>query len=138
MESVISVIQPKTPSGKRWKELPIGTMLGYPCRLFIHKPTKLKVISAVESASDAPGLEPICNYHISITKNGKNRCSPEEAKFVLRRFNLEGANEDNHVPYGISRNFWRPVNESLVGKVCPCQDSEPAMKEDGGSYVWRG
>ncbi len=45
---------------------------------------------------------------------------------------------NNHVPSGIARNFWRPVNESLVGKVCPCQDSEPTMVEDKGSFVWRG
>ena len=138
MKSVISAIQPKRPTGKRWKQLPYQGITGYPTRMFFHKPTKMTVISAVEVASDAPGLEPVCTYHISITKNGRKRCTSDEAQFVLRRFNLEEALEDNHVPYGIARNFWQPVNESLVGKVCPCQDKEPAIVEDKGSYIWRG
>ena len=76
--------------------------------MYFHKPTKLCVISAVEVASHAPGLEPICTYHVSMSKNGKYRATPEETRFVLKAFGMEDASEDNHVPGGIARNFWRP------------------------------
>lgn len=48
-----------------------------------------------------------------------------------------GWEEDNHVPYGIARNFWRPLAENLVGIECKCKEEEPAIVEDKGDYVWR-
>ena len=138
MESVISAVQPKKPSGSKWKRLSYKNLTGYPTQMYFHKPTKLCVISAVEVASHAPGLEPICTYHVSMSKNGKYRATPEETRFVLRAFGMEDASEDNHVPGGIARNFWRPVNDNMADYVCPCQDSEPAIKEDKGSFIWRG
>lgn len=138
MDSVISVVQPKKPSGSKWVQLDYQGFTGYPTMMFRHKTSKLCVISAVEVASDAPGHEPICSYHISMTKNGKRRTRPEETRFILRAFDMEDANEDNHVPGGIARNFWRPVNDNMADHVCPCQDSEPAIREDKGSFVWRG
>ena len=138
MEAVISAIQPKKPSGPKWKQVPYESMTGYPALMFFHKPSKILVISAVEVASDAPGEEPICSYHISMTRNGKRRTRPEETRFALRAFDMEDSNEDNHVPFGLARNFWRPVNDNMADHVCPCQDTEPAMVEDKGSFVWRG
>lgn len=137
---VPSAVPPKAPSGSRWKEMPCppGATLGYPGRCFRHKPSKLMVISAVEFASQARGLPGACVYHVSVSKNGRRRCSPAEAAFVLRVFDLDDAEEDNHVPYGIVRNFWRPVADNRIGEECPCKATEPAMVEDKGSYVWRG
>ncbi len=138
MDSVISAVQPKKPSGSRWKKLDYKGITGFPTCMYFHKPSKICVISAVEVASDGPGLEPICSYHISMTRNGKRRTKPEETRFALRAFDMQYSNEDNHVPGGIARNFWRPVNDNMADHVCPCQDSEPAIKEDKGSFIWRG
>ena len=33
-------------------------------------------------------------------------------------FGVEGALEDNHVPGGLVRNFWRPVADHLEGREC--------------------
>ena len=80
-------------------------------------------------------------YHISISKPVRpgvtKRCDSNEARWVLSQFNLEGAEEDNHVPGGRVRNFWRPVANSLVGIECECKESEPAIIEDKGDFVWR-
>lgn len=72
-----------------------------------------------------------------MSKN-QRRCTSAEASFVLHHFGLEDAREDNHVPSGMVRNFWRPVNDNLSGYECPCVDEEPAMREDKGDFIWRG
>ena len=79
-------------------------------------------------------------YHLSISRQtpaGPRRCTSEMARIVLRQFGLEGAEEDNHVPNGVVRNFWRPVADPLVGLECECKDEEPAIVEDKGDFVWR-
>jgi hypothetical protein len=65
------------------------------------------------------------------------RCDSNEAKWVLDQFGLEGAEEDNHVPFGIVRNFWRPVADKLVGIECQCKAEEPEIREDKGDFIWR-
>jgi len=136
-----SVIQCLTPSGGGWRELPMDQRysMGYPSRAFIHE-SNLAVISAVEVASE-PGMDKGFEYHLSISKqhpSGKGgRCDSNEAKWVLDQFGLDGAEEDNHVPHGYVRNFWRPVATGLVGIECPCKAEEPAIKEDKGDYIWR-
>ncbi|WP_395026564.1 hypothetical protein [Comamonas odontotermitis] len=96
------------------------------------------VISSVEHPEPAPGemdLGP--EYHITITHE-HGRCRSSDALWVLSEFGVADAKEDNHVPNGFVRNFWRPVADHLSGYECPCQDSEPAMREDKGDFVWRG
>jgi len=88
---------------------------------------------AVEVPDKKIGFE----YHISITKMGMKRCDSNEAKWVLRQFGLDGWEEDNHVPYGVARHFWRPVAENLVGLECKCKADEPEIVEDKGDYIWR-
>ena len=46
--------------------------------------------------------------------------------------------EDNHVPGGFVRNFWRPVADRFSGYECACVATEPAIVEDKGDFVWRG
>lgn len=91
------------------------------------------VISALEVVNPEIGPE----YHISISKN-RGRCSRNEARFITKCFGMQDAEEDNHVPGGFVRNYWLPVNESLIGKECPCKESEPVMREDKGDFEWRG
>ena len=65
------------------------------------------------------------------------RIDTNEAKWVLAEFGLDGAEEDNHVPHGIVRNFWRPVASGLVGKECRCKAEEVVIRENKGDFVWR-
>ena len=81
-------------------------------------------------------------YHISVSQHSALRDGPVRAdtlaaKWVLAQFGLDGALEDNHVPHGIVRNFWRPVSEPLVGRVCPCNATEVEIRENKGDFVWR-
>jgi hypothetical protein len=131
-----------TPKGDGWREIPMDKRysMGFPSRAFFHDESGLVVISAVEVAFE-PGMDKGFEYHISISKqhgNGvKGRCTSGEAKWVLRQFQLDGSEEDNHVPNGIVRNFWRPVAENLVGIECACKDEEMAIREDKGDFIWR-
>jgi hypothetical protein len=128
----LSIIKPLKPKGRGWIEISTDAMLHqYPTRAFQYD--GLCVISAVEVPEKEIGFE----YHISITKFGMRRCDSNEAKWVLKQFGLEGWEEDNHVPYGIARHFWRPVVENLVGMDCKCKADEPEIVEDKGDYIWR-
>ena len=139
--SIIPVLRPK---GSGWREVPCSKQvsLGYPVRAYFHDKSDLAVISAVEVASDADGIDRGFEYHISISKQPlvgpPRRCDSNEAKWVLKQFGLDGSEEDNHVPGGIVRNFWRTVSGKLVGLECACKDEEPAIVEDKGDFVWRG
>lgn len=141
--SARSIVQPLAPNGADWvaEENPVAALVksGYPHQMWMHK-TGLCVISAVEVTADLPPKGP--EYHISISKwsrrhPGPQRCSSAEARWVLREFQLDGAEEDNHVPNGVVRNFWRAVADPLVGLECWCKASEPAIVEDKGDFVWR-
>jgi hypothetical protein len=98
------------------------------------------VIAAVEYINDGKADGP--EYHLSISRQhrtlGTQRCSSTEARWVMVQFALDGAKEDNHVPGGKVRNFWRPVADPLVGRECSCVETENAIAEDKGDYVWRG
>lgn len=137
---VESIIQPKEPRGSGWSrgpEAPTQYTLGYPGRYWFHKTTGLVVISAVEVAKDPHDLDKGPEYHVSVSKRSHRRASSAECSFVIRAFGIQGAEEDNHVPFGIVRNFWLPVAENLIGHECPCKATEPAIVEDKGEYIWR-
>ena len=143
IDGTASIIKPLRPNGVGWKEMPMDQRytLGFPSRAFFFKEKCLTVISAVEVATDKDMIERGFEYHISISKRivGMTiRCDSNEAKWVLDQFGLEGAEEDNHVPNGMVRNFWRPVASNLVGLECKCKESEPAIVEDKGDFIWRG
>lgn len=136
------IIKPKAPTGPGWTAIdnPMTAhldALGYPHQTWQHHRNGLLAISAVEVATDPgqPSLGP--EYHLSISALG-SRCSAADALWVLSQFDLVDAKEDNHVPYGKVRNFWRPVADGLSGYECHCVNEEPAMREDKGDYVWRG
>lgn len=139
----ISIIKPKAPCAKGWaiatwwKAPPQLLALGYPVEAWEHRANGLFVLSALEVAKEEgmPALGP--EYHLSISAMGE-RCSTADAVWVLGQFDLIDAKEDNHVPNGKVRNFWRPVADHLSGYECPCVDAEPAISEDKGDYVWRG
>lgn len=138
-----SIIKPKQPAGggwtreHRWQCPPELATLGYPVEAWKHRIAGLFALSAVEVARDPghPDLGP--EYHLSVSANGQ-RCSTADALFALACFDLADAKEDNHVPNGKVRNFWRPVADHLSGYECPCVTDEPAIVEDKGDYTWRG
>jgi hypothetical protein len=135
-----SIIKPKRPKGEGWRQLPkleAWVTYGYEGEAWQHK-SGLSVISAVEVAADEGGISKGPEYHISVSVMGQRRATSAEAAWVLHQFDAEGAEEDNHVPNGIVRNFWRPVAEGLIGIECACKADEPAIKEDKGDYIWRG
>lgn len=120
-------------------------MFGYPCHRWFHTASEIQVLSAVEVATDKDGSSNGPEYHISISRlrnafarNAKpERVDTNDAKFVLADFGLDGAEEDNHVPGGVVRNFWRPVASGLVGKECKCKAEEVVIRENRGDFVWR-
>ncbi|KVO05603.1 hypothetical protein WJ69_23165 [Burkholderia ubonensis] len=140
----ISIIQPRRPRGSGWQEEPpprAAVTLGFPGAAWFHSETSLYVISAVEVAAPEGGVDKGPEYHLSISRQPAGRparCSTADALFVLAAFELLEAEEDNHVPHGVVRNFWRPVADKLVGLECACKADEPAIVEDKGEYVWRG
>ena len=131
---MISAVQPKTTRKDGWINCgqadPYMT-LGYPGFVFENPQLNLFVITAVEV------MESGATYHLSMSRDG-HRCSRAEAKYILKCFGMQDAEEDNHVPSGVARNFFLPVNENLIGHECPCKVTEPAIVEDKGEYVWRG
>jgi hypothetical protein len=133
-----SVIQPLRPTVKSWNNIPTPKMPAESAVIetWLH-PEGFVVLSALEMAeAEGPGTALELHYHISISKN-RARCDSNDARWVLKEFGCEGAEEDNHVPGGFVRNFWRPVNEDRVGIECACKEDEPAIREDKGDFVWR-
>jgi hypothetical protein len=137
-----SLIKPKRPVSLGWRQVKNPNTaaldsMSYPHTSWIHEATGLFAISALEVVSDPgqPALGP--EYHLSVSMSGQ-RCSTADALFVLNEFDLLDAKEDNHVPSGRVRNFWRPVADHLSEYECPCVDDEPTIKEDKGDFVWRG
>ncbi len=138
-----SVIHPKRPIVQNWKRVvgwecpPQLAELGYPVEAWEHPSSGLFCLSALEVAHEPgrPALGP--EYHLSVSMNGQ-RCTAADALFALASFGLEDAKEDNHVPSGRVRNFWRPVADNMSGYECPCVADEPAIREDKGDFVWRG
>lgn len=139
IQSITSVLRPRFLG---WSEVPTNPRLlamGGVARTFIHKERRISVISAVEVALDGK-VDKGPEFHLSVawqTPRGPARCNSATARWVQRQFGLDGAEEDNHVPGGVVRNFWRPVADGLVGLECECKADEPAIVEDKGDFVWR-
>lgn len=136
------IIKPRRPTHPGWRRihgiaLPMDT-LGADYEVWAHDGAQLGVITAVEVAVEQTGTPPLGPaYHLSVSKFGA-RCTSAEAQWMLGQFDLSDALEDNHVPNGKVRNFWRYVADHLSGHECPCVRDEPAMREDKGDFIWRG
>ena len=107
-----SVIKPKRPIVQGWRTAnwwhcpPELADLGYPVDAWEHPSSGLFCLSAVEVAHDPGQLDIGPEYHLSVSLNGQ-RCSSGDALYALHSFGLQDAKEDNHVPSGKVRNFWR-------------------------------
>lgn len=139
-----NILKPKGPISPEWKRNPAvetiilhnsSLMRSYPPRVWDH-PSGVRVVSSVDKIDPLPGeidLGP--EYHISISVSGQ-RASLADCMWTLGQFDCTDAREDNHVP-GIGRDFWRPVADHLSGYECPCQETEAAIVEDKGNFIWR-
>jgi hypothetical protein len=143
-DGTTSLVAVKRPRLSGWREMPLTsdvpvTHSGAPVRAFFHEASSLAVLSAVEFVDDGTVDGP--EYHLSISKQhrtlGTKRCSSTEARWVLVQFGIPEAVEDNHVPGGLVRNWWRPVADPMVGRECLCVEGENAIREDKGDYIWR-
>lgn len=135
----MNVINPKRPITGPWQqgEVPQMPNGGFPTEVWRDEIHGFMVISAVEVAIDKDGIDRGPSYHVSMSKRGK-RVTTNEANAILHQFGMDGAEEDNHVPHGFVRNFWRYVADRYVGVECACKAEEPAIVEDKGDFVWRG
>lgn len=137
---MIDIIKPKRPSGPGWvrqPDPPKQVTMGFTGEAYFHPESIIYVITAVEVAKDADGIDRGPEYHVSMSKD-RRRCTAADALWVQAVFGMLDAEEDNHVPNGVVRNFWRPVADKFVGMDCACKDAEPVMREDKGDYIWRG
>lgn len=137
-----SIIKPLRPDGSGWHGpvgLPTRVTLGFEGYAWTHPKLGVSVISAVEVAKDKDGIERGPEYHVSIAAMGPvgpGRCPSDVATLVLRAFGaLDGWEEDNHVPNGVARNYWRPVAETMIGMDCACKATEHVVIE--GDYEHR-
>lgn len=135
-----NVVQPLRPTGDDWRfdgvaEIDVGNG-SFPSDVWTHR-RGFRVFSTIEVMPDeVPSKGP--EYHLSMSRIFMGRIvrvSSNEARYILSCFGLDGWEEDNHSR--LVRNFWRPVNENLVGLECPCKATETAVVEDGGDFVWR-
>lgn len=145
-----AIIQPFRPKGGGWVRWPAdwqnwnpGGFAPYVIERWYNRGQELQVISAIERVNpeDVGGAR--LEYHLSVTGlkyrgPGPYRVSESRARFALKCFGFDGSTQDNHVPGGLARNYWRPVEDRLQGQECPCVETEPAMREMKGDYVWRG
>lgn len=147
MSEVALIVHPLRPRGGGWVQWPTDTSgwetQPYAIERWYNRGEETQILTAIEIILPEGSTETRPEYHVSISglKYGasKNyRCSDSRARWILKQFGLDGWFEDNHVPDGLVRNYWRPVAEPKVGEICACVEHEPAMREMQGDYVWRG
>jgi hypothetical protein len=97
-----------------------------------HRHDGTTVLSALEIANAPDGNGAIPQWHVSISKQGARPDADTVAR-VLRDFDLEGAEEDNHHP-GVARHFWMPVDPTRRVD-CECKSDETVVTEADG-YQW--
>lgn len=150
--NIIRPMEPIAPGGRPmpgWRKNIIQRFPGnpYPQHVWDHE-YGVRAITAMEVVEEAGHPESSGpHYHVSLTRwvltgpvvKGPLRIDSADAAYVLREFfgGLDGWEEDNHLPDGKARHFWRPVDETKVGMECFCKKHEPRITEDGGDYVWR-
>ena len=109
-----------TWSEKGWVEVANGLMF--------ENAMGVRAISAVQMVDGKP------QWQVSFSHMGA-RIPSGWMEALLKQWDIEEFDEDNHVPNGKVRNYWKPF-DSLTPTVCPCKDKEPPTEEEGG-YVWR-
>lgn len=145
-----ALIQPFRPLRGGWVRWPADWQnwrpqgrAPYVIERYYNRGEELQVMTAIERVDPEDGGEPRLEYHLSVSgvkyrAPRPYRVSDSRGRFACKCFGFEGYTEDNHAPHGKVRNYWRPVEDRLQGIECPCLDTEPAMREMQGDYIWRG
>lgn len=150
-----AIVQPLKPAGGGWRECPTDSVrdwpsLPYSIQRWYNRGHEVQALSAVECVNQEGKIDiDRLEYHVSLSGRKQldadgfvfgpvYRISSSRARWALRIFGMDEALEDNHVPSGLVRNYWRPLNDREVGEVCKCVEEEPAMREMKGDFVWRG
>jgi hypothetical protein len=141
--NVVASLRPLNLAGwVRWP-IPLGSDLERiaGAELWFNESHMVLVCSAVESIAGEDD-KARAEYHLSVSRRVRDRsevyrCDMDTARWAIRQFGFDGAEEDNHVPHGKVRNFFRPFAWNAVGQACICKASEPKIIEDKGDYVWR-
>lgn len=136
-------IDEKTMTGRGWVRWSIPPVLPngsrpYALEYWYNRGHEVQVLSSIEVVSGEGPDRP--EYHVSISAlpwmGRVKRCSEWLARWVLKEFEFTDYTQDNHVPNGIVRNYWRPVAEN-TSPICHCVETEPKIVEDKGDFIWR-
>jgi hypothetical protein len=136
------IVQPLRPKGKGWEQWQVGNLelvrRAYAIERWYNRGQEVQVLSSIEMVSGEGPDRP--EFHLSISAlpymGHVKRASESLARWVLKEFDFTDYAQDNHVPNGIVRNYWRPVAENK-SPVCHCVESEPKIVEDKGDFIWR-
>ncbi|WP_339862279.1 hypothetical protein [Paremcibacter congregatus] len=88
-------------------------------------------ISSVAWVNDDHEPERHWEWLISFSVMGRHRVSNKDLKWILKDWDMENFEEDNHEP-GIARKFWLAIEERFR-KPCPCKDE---IIKSEGEYFW--
>lgn len=113
-----------TPKDGTWK---LVTWTDYACGFLWENSMGARAISSIHEIDGKP------QYHVSFSHQGQ-RINHGWMEPLLKQWNIESFEEDNHVPNGKVRNFWKSFDPEQ--KQCRCKDIEEPHEEVGG-YVWR-
>lgn len=74
------------------------------------------------------------HFHVSVSDGGR-RASDDAVRSVLADFDMEGADEDNHLS-GNARHFWIVADGRKRETPCECKATEETIVEPDG-YQWQ-
>lgn len=147
---ILKPFRPVQPGWARvpvaWQQPPGGPRFApYAIEKYYNRGQELQVITAIEVVlpDSEIVLEGRPEYHVSVSglkwmADRIYRVSDSRARWAMKQFGYADFTEDNHVPDGLVRNFWRPIDQRYVGEICKCVEREPAIRTMKGDYVWRG
>jgi len=69
---------------------------------------------------------------VSVSRQGRERPSPEDALRVVAGFGMPSWEEDNHHP-GVARDLWLPCDPAFRNQ-CECKLTETVITD--GDYEW--
>jgi hypothetical protein len=123
----VAVSTVKRPTAIGWREVPTPTQaMGHgPIEIAtFENALGIRVISAIEDAGKGP------EFHVSISYRG-TRAPRAIMQIVRRAFDMQRAEEDNHVRGGVVRHLWFPCNQE--DRACDCADELTIVTPFGGN-----
>lgn len=139
------ILQPMRPGGSSsWVMWPLMNpefvAEAYAAERWFNRAHEIQVISSIEGVRQDNGSKRF-EYHLSVTACTwpdfkVMRCNDQTARWAMVQFNFTDYVEDNHVPGGKTRNYWRPIAQNQ-DPSCHCFETEPKIVEDKGDYIWR-